>query len=184
VKHFAAIFAGILLSIPATAIGPAPTPAQAQYEIKFMTGMIDHHQMAIEMAQVCVERAIHEELREMCLNIITTQRQEQQTMQGWLQDWYGINYQPQMNPGMMNQIEQLKRYYSTEFEIKFMQEMIRHHYRAVIEGAHCVERAYHEELIAMCQDIVEAQTAEIKQMRDWLCTWYQLCNWGPKGAVK
>ena len=183
-KHFAAILAGILLSIPATASGPAPTPAQAQYEIKFMTDMIDHHTMAIRMAEICLMKAIHEELRSTCENIIATQTDERTMMQMWLQDWYGISYSPEMKPGMMNQIEKLSQLSAAEFEIEFMQDMIRHHYRAVIEGAHCMERAYHEELKDLCENIVQTQTREIQMMRDWLCQWYGLCNWGPKGVTK
>lgn len=40
--------------------------------------MIDHHQMAIEMAELCLTRAIHEELRATCENIIATQSAEQE----------------------------------------------------------------------------------------------------------
>ena len=54
--------------------------------------------------------------------------------------------------------------------------MIRHHARAVREGAHCVERAYHPDLIAMCSDIVQAQMKEIRTMRQWLCEWYGICR--------
>lgn len=46
-----------------------------------------------------------------------------------------------------------------------------------------IDRAYHPELIAMFAGIVEAQAAEITQMRAWLCDWYGVCNYGPKGAV-
>jgi hypothetical protein len=35
----------------------------------------------------------------------------------------------------------------------------------------------------MCGQIVEAQTAEITQLRTWLCEWYGVCNYGPKGAA-
>jgi uncharacterized protein (DUF305 family) len=184
VRHFAVVMAGLLLSIPAIADAPAPTTEQAKYELKFMTGMIDHHTMAIRMAEICVAKAIHDELRQMCENIITTQTQERAMMQAWLADWYGISYSPEMKPGMMNQLDKLSQLSASEFEIEFMQDMIRHHYKAVIEGAHCMERAYHIELKALCENIVASQTAEIQTMRQWLCQWYSLCNWGPKGATK
>jgi uncharacterized protein (DUF305 family) len=177
----AVVGACLILVTPALADAPAPNPATAQYEVKFMTDMIDHHMMAIQTAQLCVARATHDELRQMCEDIIKAQMAEITTMQGWLQDWYRVSYSPEMKPGMMNQIEQLSRYYGAEFEIRFMQEMIRHHYKAVIEGARCMERAYHQSLLEMCENIVATQTAEIQQMRKWLCDWYGVCNWGPKG---
>jgi len=60
---------------------PASDPSAANYEVKFMTDMIDHHMMAIMTAQVCIEEAVHEELRTMCQEIIAAQTKEIQQMQ-------------------------------------------------------------------------------------------------------
>jgi uncharacterized protein (DUF305 family) len=179
------IASGVFLALStASAAEPAPDTATAKYEVRFMTNMIDHHTMAIRMGEVCLVNAIHDELRALCQNIITAQMQERAMMQSWLQQWYGISYTPEMNPGMMNQIEKLSRLNGADFEIEFMKSMIRHHYQAVIEGAQCMERAYHQELKTLCENIVQAQTQEIQLMRTWLCQWYSICNWGPKGATK
>jgi uncharacterized protein (DUF305 family) len=70
-----------------------------------------------------------------------------------------------------------------EFEIAFMKSMIRHHWTAVVRASGCLDRAYHADLIAMCQEIVIAQVSEIETMRTWLCEWYGVCNYGPKGNV-
>lgn len=173
----------LAVSTPAAADQPAPTRAQAQYEVRFMTDMIDHHMMAVEMAEICLSNAVHPELLAMCQDIIAAQTQEIQTMQSWLQDWYGVSYQPQMSPGMQAQMDRLAQLYGSEFEIEFMKMMIRHHWKAVVRASGCLDKAYHSELIEMCGDIVEAQVAEITQMRTWLCQWYGVCNYGPKGNV-
>ena len=52
-----------LRSAVTSASGPAPTKAQARYEIDFLQDMIDHHMMAVMTAELCVEKAVHEELR-------------------------------------------------------------------------------------------------------------------------
>lgn len=149
-----------------------PTRAQERFEIKFMEGMIDHHMMAVMMAQLCEERAVHPELREMCQEIEQAQMREMAQMQAWLKEWYGINYEPQMTRGMERQMEQLASLGGAEFEVEFMQMMIRHHEKAVREGERCVERAFHPELIQLCQDIVETQQQEIQTMQTWLHDWY------------
>jgi uncharacterized protein (DUF305 family) len=38
---------------------PAPEKQIAKYEVDFMTDMIDHHQMAIMMSRMCMEKAVH-----------------------------------------------------------------------------------------------------------------------------
>jgi uncharacterized protein (DUF305 family) len=168
---------------PLRASGPAPTQSQSTYEVRFMTSMIDHHSMAVIMGEMCLDKAVHEELRTLCSTIVATQTEEIQTMQSWLAIWYGISYAPQMTAGMQAQMDELAALSGAEFETMFLKMMIRHHWKAVVMGSACIDRAYHPELVSLCANIVEAQTAEITQMRAWLCQWYGICDYGPKGAV-
>ena len=155
---------------------PAPKKATARYEVRFLTDMIDHHAMAVMMSGLCLDRAVHENLLELCHDIAQAQTQEIQQMQTWLEDWYGIDYEPEMSPGIRKEMERLAELEGAEFEIAFMEMMIRHHEAAVREGLHCAERAYHPELVRLCQNIVRTQTAEIELMQGWLCEWYFICD--------
>jgi uncharacterized protein (DUF305 family) len=176
-------FAGFLITAALTAAaltspadGPAPGKNTARYEIDFLTGMIDHHAMAVMTAELCTDRAVHEELRTMCEEIIATQSQEIELMRSWLQDWYGIAYEPQMKRGHHKQIARMAQLTGAEFEMEFMMMMIRHHEGAIREGSKCIDRAYHPELIELCENIVQAQAEEIAVMEDWLCEWYGMCE--------
>ncbi len=167
---------GVLVgtALPAYASAPAPDQSTAGYEIKFMQSMIDHHQMAVMTATICLEEAVHDELRAMCEEIVATQSQEIDTMQMWLQEWYGISYEPAMSPSGMRTVERLAALEGEEFEFAFMEMMIRHHEGAIKEASRCLQRAYHEDLLSMCEAIIEAQQAEIEQMEAWLSEWYGL----------
>ena len=155
---------------------PAPGQATTNYEIKCMQGMIDHHMMAVMTAEPCIDKAVHEELRSMCEQIVAIQTREIETMQAWLESWYGVTYEPTMKPGMMQEVERLAALDGADFEIAFMEMMIKHHEGAIREAQHCVDRAYHPELIALCEDIIAAQQAEIQQLQTWLCEWYGECK--------
>lgn len=162
-----------VLTIPAIADSPAPTQQQQRFEIRFMEQMIDHHTMAIMMAQMCVEKAQTPELVQTCQNIIATQSAEVEQMQSWLSDWYGISYSPKPSNAGMRKLMKLS---GAEFEIEFMQEMIEHHADAIREGTECLTRAYHQELRDLCQNIIITQSQEINTMRTWLCEWYGVCD--------
>lgn len=155
---------------------PAPDRSTANFEISFMTGMIDHHQMAVEMAEVCVAKAVHEELRSMCQDIIAAQSAEIRKMQSWLQQWYGVTYQPTMKPGDQKMIDRMASMSGAEFEIAFMEMMIEHHEKAIAEAERCLDRAAHPELRTLCRNIIRTQSAEIAQMETWLCQWYGRCQ--------
>lgn len=167
----------VMITQPAQANAPAPEQATSQYEVHFMQEMIGHHMMAVDMGNICLAKAAHQELRALCQKIITVQQEEISTMQQWLAEWYGIsNFQPQMNPGQQTQLEKLSMLNNAEFEIEFMQKMIRHHKMAVVKGSQCIEHTYHQDLQDMCAGIVSGQLAEIQQMQEWLCTWYGVCR--------
>jgi uncharacterized protein (DUF305 family) len=159
-----------------SASAPAPESDTAAFENRFMTEMIHHHMMAVMMAEACVDKAVHPELRQMCSEIIAAQSAEVADMQSWLLAWYGATHEPEMTPDAERQMERLASLEGGEFEIAFMQEMVRHHLAAVREGRMCLADAYHPELLALCGNIVEGQTAEIAQMQRWLCEWYELCQ--------
>ena len=180
-RHF--VLLGLLLFtavLPHRAIGsePAPQPAIAKYEAQFMESMIDHHAMAVMMGSLCTSRAVHPELLALCTDIVDSQSAEIQTMQAWLQQWYGITATPDVQENRMQRLASLS---GSDFEIAFMETMIRHHARALREAAGCVERAFHAELVSLCENIIAAQLAEIQMMRTWLCQWYTICR--PEGSA-
>jgi uncharacterized protein (DUF305 family) len=171
--------AAIALAFPALAGGHAPSRAQQVFEIRFMEDMIGHHQMALMTAMIVVQKwengeLVHEELKDLAGEIIAAQEEEIGTLRGWLQDWYGImHHSPHtMNPGHARMIEKLESLTGEEFEIAFMQHMILHHAGAVVTSLNCTKRAYHMELIDLCETMAEMQLHEIMMMKEWLEDWY------------
>jgi uncharacterized protein (DUF305 family) len=166
--------AAIVMATTVSASGPAPNKDQAQFEVRFLTMMIDHHFAAVKMAELCTGRTIHPELQAMCDHIKTSQMAEIQKMQGWLQTWYGVTHQPELDGKSRKQIEKLSQLTGAAFEIAFMTMMIEHHSMAIMEGVECLQRAYHPEMINMCAMMICDQAEEIAQMRLWLQQWYQI----------
>ncbi len=167
---------GILAAKPSAAEEPAPHAGIARYEIRFLQNMIDHHQMAVVTSMLCQERAVHDDLRRLCEGIEATQTAEIEQMQAWLSEWYGIEYEPEMSRRMEREMMMLAELEGEDFEIAFMEMMIEHHAGAITSGERCVMRAYHAELIELCENIVITQQMEIKIMEDWLCDWYDICE--------
>ena len=159
-----------------TRSAPAPMQAAQNFEVRFLTDMIDHHAMGVAMAETCVQKAIHAELRDLCAQVIEAQSREIVLMQSWLQSWYGITHEPEMKPGEQRMLEKLAALTSAGFEIEFMEMLIKHHQRAIKESLHCVDKAWHAELRQLCQQMAAAQSQEITRLRAWLCQWYGRCK--------
>lgn len=156
----------------AQASQPAPAVSPAVYEPEFLRMMIDHHAMAVEMAELCPSRAVHTELIAMCAGVIATQQEEISKMKSWLSDWYGIAYKPQMTPHDMRDVENMAAMSGEEFEKDFLLSMTPHHMVAIEDAGECLARAYHFRLIDECKAIVTSQASEVAKMRRWLANWY------------
>ncbi len=57
-------------------------------DIGFLTMMTEHHQGAIDMAQLALTRATRAELRTLSRDIITQQAEEIHDFQEWLASWH------------------------------------------------------------------------------------------------
>jgi uncharacterized protein (DUF305 family) len=87
----------LAMSLGALLSAQADSPAagrNGRAEVRFLQGMIDHHQMALDMSADCLAKARAAELKTLCQNIIAAQSAEVEQMQRWLSAWYGITYVP------------------------------------------------------------------------------------------
>ena len=58
-------------------------------DIAFLDGMVVHHQQAIDMANIILERTKRPEIKQMAQDIISVQTKEVETIKGWLKAWFG-----------------------------------------------------------------------------------------------
>lgn len=158
------------------AAGPAPTKSQSRFEVRFLEEMIDHHYAAVKMSELCAGRTIHPELQELCDQIKSAQTAEIAQMQSWLQDWYGITHEPEIDRKTQRQLDQLAAMTGEEFEIAYMTMMIEHHSMAVMMALDCLQEAYHAEMLNMCAKMLGDQGNEIALMRIWLEQWYGITD--------
>ena len=59
------------------------------FDREFLSQMIVHHEGAIEMAKIVLEKTKRPEIKKMAEDIINAQSGEIITMKGWLSQWYG-----------------------------------------------------------------------------------------------
>jgi LPXTG-motif cell wall-anchored protein len=60
-------------------------------EKHFLAMMREHHETAIQIGQLVIQKAIHQELKDQAQMMVTSQREEQAMFGGWLQGLYSIN---------------------------------------------------------------------------------------------
>ena len=163
----------------------APHPSVAKFEVDYMTFTIDHHLGGVVMAQLCIERAVHEELRALCEESLASQSQQIEMLRAWLAEWYGIEYTGEIPTSAEQDIRRLAELSGEEFEDEFLTEFSKHHLGIIKESEKAVRRVYHDELRTMiAQPIITNQSRGVVRMQTWDCEWYDDCRQGLINQVR
>lgn len=150
------------------------------YDRMFLANMIAHHQGAVDMAKLALTNAKHQEIKDMANNIITAQTKEIGDMQSWQTAWSypassGSMMEDHSSMGMMNDMagmtDKLKGLTGDEFDKAFLSSMIEHHQSAINMAYSGKTNAQHQEVKTLTVAIVDAQSKEITQMKQWQKEW-------------
>jgi len=142
----------------------------------FIVQMIPHHDGAIAMAKIALERSKRPEIISLSKSIIEAQQKEIDDMRSWYQSWYG-SAPSSAGMGMMHMggmegdIDVLKSVSATDFDREFLQQMIPHHEMAVMMAQMLAAGTGRPEMKQLAINIIASQSSEIEMMRGWLRSW-------------
>jgi uncharacterized protein (DUF305 family) len=144
---------------------------------RFIDAMVPHHQEAVEMAEVALENAEHEEVRQLAENIVSTQEAEIDQLKRIKREEFGTSRVPMdMEPGQMEEMGMTTdpRSLADEepFDRAFIGAMIPHHRSAIRMANVALEGSDDPQIEELAGKIVRAQEREISQMETWRDEWY------------
>lgn len=163
----------------ASASAHASATAHNAQDVAFAQGMVPHHQQALAMARLAADRASSARVKDLAARIEKAQDPEISTMTGWLEAWG--EQVPVAGPGhaghggmsgMMSDgdMTALEKATGEEFDTTFLSLMVEHHQGAVQMARTELDKGSYGPAQRMAGDIVTAQNAEIKQMKQLLGT--------------
>lgn len=175
----AAVLAALALVVSGCGSDDDPTSASDnaatgnQLDAMFVTGMIPHHQSAIDMARLGESSAKHEEIKTLSANIIESQQAEieqMNTLATELPNAKNSMMSEQEMAGMMSDVDSLEN--ANNFDKAFIDAMIPHHQSAVRMANRVIADGENPEVKKLAQAIVKAQAKEIADMQTWRTEWF------------
>jgi uncharacterized protein (DUF305 family) len=154
----------------------------------FIDMMVPHHEGAVEMARIAMERSQRPEIRQMAEAIIASQDAEINQMRAWRLEWFGSDQTPPMSempsmqemPGhgaaghgmdMQAEVDALRSAHEP-FDLAFIDAMIPHHQSAIDSAVMLREATQRQELRDLADAIIAEQQREIDMMLEWRQMWY------------
>ncbi|MGH3885122.1 MAG: DUF305 domain-containing protein [Pseudonocardiaceae bacterium] len=169
-------------------VGAVAQPDGGSVDIGFAQDMSTHHRQAVLMASLARDRSADPAIRSIAFDIETSQLEQVGWMQGWLSLWNAAplptgRYMTWMNdtpmhgmthgsgpgtaglavmPGMASpaDLERLQASGSTQFDVLFLQLMLRHHQGGVPMATYAAQHAETAQVRNLADKIVVSQGAE------------------------
>ena len=151
----------------------------------FIEQMIPHHEGAVAMAKLALEKSKRAEIKTLATAIVKSQTKENVDMIGWYKSWFGKDV-PKVNTGMMSggmmsgsgmhmggQEDMAALENATDFDKAFLEAMIPHHQLALMMVQMLEAGTSRPEMLELARNITTSQSKEIQQMRGWYSGWYK-----------
>jgi uncharacterized protein (DUF305 family) len=164
---------------------------QRSADARFIVMMIPHHEGAIAMADLALQRSKRPEIRALAERIRTSQSRENVQMRRYYRQWYGTDVPSWAGPGggqgmgmgmgggmgmswgmpgFSTSLAALRT--APDFDRAFLEQMIAHHRMGVMMASHAQWGTIHPELRALEATMVRVQSDEIEQMARWYQQWF------------
>jgi uncharacterized protein (DUF305 family) len=154
-----------------TGMGPGVAGMAGSADYMFAVHMVPHHESAVEMAELALERAQRPEVKTLAQDIIRTQTAEIAQLRAAAArlDPNGGSGSAGMGSGMSGMSGDLTQVPAgASFDRAFLEAMIPHHRMGVQMAEMVVRHGSDAQVQALAQDMIEVQTREIALMQGWL----------------
>jgi uncharacterized protein (DUF305 family) len=161
-------------------------PRDQSFDLRFIDGMTPHHEGAVEMSRQALKLSKRPEILTLAQAIIDAQAKEIAQMKVWRQSWY-----PDVSPELVMWHEEMKHMMAMtpemrqgmmmsgdlgladdQFDQRFIDAMIPHHEGALVMAQDALEKSDRPPIRQMAEAILQSQTEEINQMKQWRKSWY------------
>jgi uncharacterized protein (DUF305 family) len=175
-------------------IGAGAQSEGGSVDVGFAQDMSVHHRQAVLMAGMARDRSTDPVIQSLAFDIETSQLEQVGRMQGWLSLWnaaplptgHYMTWMPDSSmpgmthgsghgtdgvatmPGMASpaDLEQLRAASGAQFDVLFLQLMLRHHQGGVPMATYAAEHAETAQVRNLAEKIIISQGAESKYMAD------------------
>jgi len=150
----------------------AKSTASTNPDLRFLDGMIAHHQAAVDEARAIEPKARRPEVKQLAAEIIKAQEAELRQMREWRRAWFPNAPQAAAPSGRGMPMRGTPAGAApADPDVAFIEMMIPHHQDAVAMSREILDTTRRPELQQLAHNIIRNQEREIAQMESWKRSW-------------
>ncbi|NUT98860.1 MAG: DUF305 domain-containing protein [Saccharothrix sp.] len=184
---------GLLIQLPGK--DNASVPAKDSVDVGFSQDMAVHHIQGISMANTARDKTTNQAIRQLAFDIESTQLEQVGRMKGWLTLWGAPEQSPDGThmkwmadathheagtptsgattgrmPGMASsdELAKLRSLSGTEFDVYFLQLMLRHHQGGAPMAEYAATHAGQNAVRTLADNMLKSQSSESEYMKQLL----------------
>ncbi|RYY44733.1 MAG: DUF305 domain-containing protein [Chitinophagaceae bacterium] len=144
------------------------------FDVDFANMMIEHHQSALDMAQVELSQGKDEKMKAKAQEIVTKQQKEQQELKDFVQSYkpsgmkHGEGELQKSMQGMMDKMKSMQM--SGNVDKDFATMMISHHEDGISMAKHEVKNGMADKLKQMAKKGIADQQKDISELKSFLAS--------------
>jgi uncharacterized protein (DUF305 family) len=146
------------------------------FDIYWISQMIAHHNVAVEMANVVLENGKDAKTKKAAQDIVRVQSVEIKQMTSWLKSWYNTKpdviqmkmMNDDMKPMLLASMGGMKGMVMGDADRNFLENMVPHHQSAVDMAKLALTKAVRPELKTFARGVIAVQSKEIALYQMWL----------------
>lgn len=146
-------------------------------DLAFAAQMIEHHQGAIEMAELVKQESARPQVQRLSENIIATQQEEIEQMRRIQSRLREEGVKPAdlglSDPEIGMDEDHSKMADAKDFNRSFLEMMTAHHQGAVKMAEVEIDKGENPQLKRLAARMIRAQNQEIAEMKEWYMQWYK-----------
>jgi uncharacterized protein (DUF305 family) len=149
-------------------------PPTGKADLDFASGMVPHHQGAIDMAKVVLQFGKDPEVKALAEGVVKAQEGEIAFMKDWLaktdQAVLPVSAESSKSneQAMSVMMKDMMVPYTGDADVDFVKGMIPHHQGAIDMAKVALQFAKDPAILKLASDVVSAQEGEISFMKNWL----------------
>lgn len=136
-------------------------------DLRYIDGVIAHHQNAIFMARQAETNSKRKEIRDLAKEIIIADEKGIQELYEWKKSWFN-------NTKQITNFEKINLgSFDDKFDLRFLNALIAHHEGAIDTAMEIRTKSQRNEILNLADTIIKNLSSGKETLTGWRTSWYQ-----------